>query len=157
MSQRSSLLALAIAGCAFLILPPALASRQEPGGGEHEEESPLVQQMEKVDKGMKVLRRAVADPAKAAENIALVQSMKDAVLAALPLTPQPFMPLDATQTALWRIGFERKMLGVADTLLQLEQALVEGRFEDAKKGYESLTKLKKEGHDTYVPPEEEEG
>ncbi len=157
MGRRLSLLALAIAGCALLVLPTTLVSRQEPAGDEHEEESPLAQHMEKVDKGMKALRRTVADPAKAAENIVLARGMKDTVLAALPLTPQPFQPLDATQTVLWRIGFERKLLGVADALLQLEQALVEGRFEDAKKGYETLTKLKKEGHDTYVPPEEEEG
>lgn len=112
--------------------------------------------MEKLDRGMKGLRRSVIDPAKAADNITLVRGMKDATLAALPLCPEPFKPLNDIEKVVWRIAFERKMLQTADGLLQLEQALVEGRFEDAKKQHEALMGMKKEAHDAFIPPEEEE-
>jgi len=152
-----TLTALAVAGAGLLLLPSAAAwvRPQEPAAGE-EASTPLEDQMEIIDRGMKSLRRGVIDPAKAAANITMVRGMKDAALAALPLCPKPFQPLSEKDGALWRIGFERKLLQVADGLLQLEQALVEGRFDEAKKQHEALMALKKEGHKAYVPPEEEE-
>lgn len=157
MHALRSLSALAVAGAALLLLPSAFAPDaplQEPAAG-HEDESPLAQRMETIDKGMKALRRSVADPAKTADNLTLVRGMKTAALESLPMCPEPFTPMDATQKEVWRIGFERRMLAVADGILQLEQALVENRLEDAKKQYEAMGKLKKDGHDTYIPPEEE--
>ena len=149
---------LAVAGAGLLFLPSATRTQlaaQEPAA-EHEASTPLEDQMEIIDHGMKGLRRSVTDPAKAAANITTVRGMKDAALAALPLCPDPFAPLSDTEKVVWRIGYERKLLEVADGLLQMEQALVEGRFEDAKKQHEALMAMKKEGHKAYVPPEEEE-
>lgn len=149
---------LAVAGAGAFLLPSAVPPRplpQEPGA-QHEESTPLEEQMEIIDHGMKGLRRSVTDPAKAAANLTTVRGMKDAALAALPLCPEPFTPLSDTEKVVWRIGFERKLLQVADGLLQLEQALVEARFDDAKKQHEALMAMKKEGHKTYVPPEEDE-
>ena len=149
---------LAVAGAGMLTLPAASSAwrpAQEPAAGQDPEESPLAQQMETIDRGMKALRRSVTDAAKAADNAAMVRGMKDAALAALPLCPEPLKPAaDDKEKALWRIGFERRILALADGLLTLEQALVEGRLEDAKKQHEALGKLKKEGHDVYVPDEE---
>ncbi len=159
MHPQRSLLALAVAGAAVLILPAALPSfgpRQEPGEKHKEDETPLEKQMERIDRGMKTLRRSVTDPAKTADNVVLVRGMEEAALLAVPLCPDPFTPMDETQKTVWRIGFERRILAVADGLLQLEQALVENRLEDAKKQHEALMKLKKDGHNTYIPPEEEE-
>lgn len=161
MIRSSILAAAALAGAAALLLPfarGAAAPAQEPGSGHetgHEEDSPLVQAMERVDKGMKALRRSVADPAKAEANAELARGMKEAALTALPLCPEPFTPLEGVARVAWRIDFERRILAVADTLLQLELAFVESRLEDAKKLHEGLAKLKKDGHDLYVPPEEE--
>lgn len=149
---------LAVAGACAFFLPSAVPARsvaQEPGA-QHEESTPLEDQMEIIDRGMKGLRRSVTDPAKAAANITTVRGMKDATLAALPLCPEPFTPLSDNEKVVWRIGFERKLLQVADGLLQLEQALVEGRFDEAKKQHEALMGMKKEGHKAYVPPEDEE-
>jgi hypothetical protein len=153
-----TLTVLAVAGAGLLVLPSAVSSwaRPQEPAADHEKESPLEEQMEKLDRGMKSLRRSVADPAKAADNIVLVRGMKDAAVAGLPLCPEPFKPMSDTEKVLWRIGFERKLLQTADGLLVLEQALVEGRFEDAKKQHEALMGMKKEAHNAYVPPEEEE-
>lgn len=153
-----TLAALALAGVGLLLLPSATATwaRPQEPAAEHEKSSPLEEQMEVIDHGMKGLRRSVADPAKAAANITTVRGMKEAALAALPLCPEPFTPMSDTEKTVWRIGFERKMLQVADGLLQLEQALVEGRFDEAKKQHEALMGIKKEGHKAYVPPEEDE-
>jgi len=142
----------------MLLLPSAVSAwnrPQEPAAGA-EKESPLEEKMEVLDRGMKGLRRSVVDPAKASDNLAVVRGMKDAALAALPLCPEPFTPMNDVEKVVWRIGFERKILETADGLLQLEQALVEGRFEDAKKQHEALMAMKKAGHNAYVPPEEEE-
>lgn len=149
---------LAVAGAGLILLPSAVSAwsrPQEPAAGA-EQESPLEEKMEVLDRGMKGLRRSVADPAKAVDNLAVVRGMKDAALAALPHCPEPFTPMSDTEKVVWRINFERKLLGTADALLQLEQALVEGRFEDAKKQHEALMGMKKEAHNAYIPPEEEE-
>jgi soluble cytochrome b562 len=159
MQRRARFLAvLAVAGIGLITLPAATSAwppAQEPAAVQDPEDTPLTQQMEIIDRGMKALRRSVADAAKAADNAALVRGMKDAALAALPLCPEPLKPAaDDKEKALWRIGFERRILALADGLLTLEQALVEGRMDDAKKQHEALGKLKKESHDVYVPDEE---
>lgn len=137
------------------------ARRQEPGAergehAEHGEEGPLHDAMESLNRGMRSLRRSVGDPEKAAENLELLRGMQKSALEALPLCPEPFQPLSDLEQRAWRIGYERKILAVADGLLQLELAIAEGRFDAAKEIYSHLGGLKKEGHDTYVPEEEEE-
>ncbi len=128
---------------------------QEPAA-EHQLDSPLETAMETIDRGMKALRRSVDSPEKAADNLTRLRDMQVAALTARGLCPEPFTPLSDVEKVVWRIGFERKMLAVTDRLLQVEQAIVEARFADAKALYSELTALKKEGHDTYVPPEEDE-
>lgn len=146
----------AVAACAVVSLPFAFASQeparaQEPGV----EEGPLHDAMETLDRGMKAMRRSVTDPEQVAANVERVRGMQAAAVSSFGLCPQPFAPMtDAEQTA-WRIGFDRKVLAVADGLLQLELALVEGRLEEAKEIHSQLTGLKKDGHDGYTQPEEE--
>ena len=137
------------------------AARQEPGQrqeprGEHTEEGgPLHDAMEALDRGMKGMRRSITDPEKVGENLDRVRGMQTAAITAWGLTPETFTPMSETEQVIWRIGYQRKMLAVTDGLLQLEQALVEGKLEAAREIYSQLTGLKKEGHDVYTPPEEE--
>lgn len=146
----------AVAVGAVAALPFAFAS-QDPARGQEPaaEEGPLHDAMETLDRGMKALRRAVADPEQAAANLERVRGMQAAAVSAFGLCPEPFTPMTDLEKTAWRIGFDRKMLAVADGLLQLELALVEGRYEEAKEIHSQLTGLKKEGHDGYTPPEEE--
>lgn len=146
----------AVAACAIVSLPLAFASQeparaQEPGA----EEGPLHDAMETLDRGMKAMRRSVADPEQVAANLERVRGMQAAAVSSFGHCPQPFTPMTDTEKVAWRIGFDRKVLAVADGLLQLELALVEGRLEEAKEIHSQLTGLKKEGHDGYTPPEEE--
>lgn len=159
--RRTIRLALPAAAAAVLAWSPFAAAGQEPAaqepaaGKEHEHEGPLHEPMETLDRGMKALRRTVQDPQKAAENIARLHEMQAAAVESFAHCPEPFQPLSETEQVLWRISYQRKILAVADGLLELEQALVEQRFEEAREIYTRLTGLKKEGHDTYTPPEEE--
>jgi len=131
------------------------ARQQEPHGEHAEDEGPLHDAMETLDRGMKGMRRTITDPEKTAENMERLHGMQAAALTAVSLCPEPFNPLSDTEKIVWRIGYERKMLTVIDGLLQIELALVEGRHDEAREIYSQLTGLKKEGHDTYTPPEEE--
>lgn len=154
--------AAALAAAAWFPSGPAQepAVQQEPAqrpdsAAAHEEGGPLEEPMETLDRGMKAMRRTVQDPEKAGEHIARLREMQAAALESFRHCPEPFTPLSETEQIVWRIGFERKMLAVADGLLRLEQALVEQDFEAARAIYSEVGGFKKEGHDTYTPPEEE--
>lgn len=161
MSSRPRLFLLAaVAACAIAWMPfadPAQepARGQEPAGEHAEEGGPLHDAMETLDRGMKGMRRTITEVEKTAENLERVRGMQAAALTSVSLCPEPFVPMSDAEKVVWRIGYERKMIAVLDGLLQLELALVEGRHEYAKGIYSQLTGLKKEGHDTYTPPEEE--
>lgn len=158
--RRAIRLALPVAAATVLAWSPFSPAAQEPAAGQEpaggpEEEGPLHEPMETLDRGMKAMRRTVQDPAQAAANIARLREMQAAALEALQHCPEPFIPLSETEQVAWRIGYQRKILAVADGLLELELALVEERFEEAREIFSRLLGLKKEGHDTYTPPEEE--
>jgi hypothetical protein len=157
--HRTIRLALPAAAAAVLAWFPFASAAQEPAAQEPAagkgEEGPLHEPMEALDRGMKALRRTVQDPQKAAENIVRLREMQAAAVESFAHCPEPFQPLSEQEQVLWRIGYQRKILAVADGLLELELALVEQRFEEGREIYTRLTGLKKEGHDTYTPPEEE--
>lgn len=150
--------AVAVSAIAWFPTTEALqepARQLDPRGEQAEEGGPLHDAMETLDRGMKGMRRTITDPEKTAENLERLREMQAAALLSVGHCPDPFTPMSETDKRVWRIGFERKMLAVTDGLLQIELALVEGRHDEAREFYSQLTGLKKEGHDTYTPPEEE--
>jgi len=134
------------------------ASAQEPEGQhEHQdqgEDGPLAEAMGELKDNMRALRKTLGSPEKAEDGMAYAAGMRKAALLAFPLCPDAPQGFSKAEQVKWRVDFQRKILSVCDGTLQLELALAEGRMEDAKTIYKSLSDIKKEGHETYDPDEE---
>jgi len=105
---------------------------------------------------MRGLRKSLGAEDTKAVAMEHAEAIKGLTLEALPHSPPaPEGSSDAEQLQ-WRIGFERKMLAVADTMLQLELALADGDLETAQDLYRAAGGIKKEGHETYDPDDEDE-
>ncbi len=107
--------------------------------------------METLQANQRVLKKLIADPAaNRDELLETLHAMQDAAFFALGESP-PSEPeaLDETALALWHVGYKRTMLQLADTILFLEQATLEGNGEALSEGYAKLSESKKTGHDNY--------
>ena len=131
-----------------LALPNADAARQDDEHGE-QAEHPLGSKMDALQSNVKKLRRALKDPQKKDECIKLIQDAQTAAIGSIQHAPPAPKDLAADKHAGWTIGFKRKMLGLADVLLQLELAVSEGRTEDAGKLLGTAFEMKSDGHDVY--------
>ena len=115
---------------------------------EHHEASPLEVAMEGLQSGQRRLRKLLETPESRDACLELVRAMQQSALAAFGNPPAPPEGEGLTPLA-WEVGFRRQVLALLDQLLVLEQAVGEGRVEDAKASYGELSRLKNEGHDRY--------
>lgn len=122
---------------------------QDPVEEAVEEEGPLHDIMEGMKDHMRALRRQLGEEGDKAEAMRHAETLKDLALQALPHCPAPKDGLSAAEQLAWRVGYERKLLQVADGMLQMQVAIQEGDLEAAKNFYRIAGEKKKEGHDTY--------
>lgn len=117
--------------------------------GEHAED-PLHEAMEALQAGMKEMRKMLGKPEQKAELLALVAKMEASALACVTLLPEPAAPLtDPVALATWRIDYQRRMVTVYDTLLQLELTVHKDDADGAKELYKKLGEQKQSGHDAF--------
>jgi hypothetical protein len=155
MDTRLTLLPLLLA--LPLALAPAVSQSpdQESEQDEHHEhEGPLAEAMEHIGSGMRSLRKLMTEEGQAQAAIEIARDLQSNAATALGHPPAPPAGSDGTATALWNIAFRRQILGVLEGMLDLEQALVEGRLDDARSSYAHLNKLKAAGHDRFQIEEE---
>ncbi len=145
----------------FLALSPALLDAnnlfsQNPSQEEEEHDGPLPEAMNGLKDHMRALRKSLSNPERKAESTEHAQAMMQYALEAMkycPPAPEGFSP---TEVVKWKVDFQRKLLSVCDHMLQIELALAEGRIQDAQNLYRAVADIKKEGHETYDPEDEEE-
>lgn len=100
--------------------------------------------------GMKELRPLIGDP-KTHEKalVAKLHEMQAAALSAVanpPAAPEGFREGGEFT---WRIGYQRKVLELADALFECESGVFRGRAEEVKAAYDRANEIKKLGHDTW--------
>lgn len=107
-------------------------------GGKRHEESPLEQNMKKLNGGLKRLRRDIKDATKNETSLATILDMENAIQACKAIDP----PLAAKKAEADRPKFiaeyRKTLIGVEKDLLDVESALLDG--DNAKAG-ESLKKV----------------
>ena len=82
--------------------------------------------------------------------IALTTRLAASAQACIGKLPEQEAPLaDAVAQAKWRIGYQRRMVEVLDTLLQLELATYKDDVDATKALYKKLGEQKQSGHDAY--------
>lgn len=148
---------IALAPFALNPLSSAAQNPQEPGHheeGEHEE-GPLHDIMESLKDHMRAIRRSLGAEDGQAASMEHAEAIKDLALQAVPHCPAPAEGLSELEQLQWRVDYQRKMLAVADGMLQLQLAVASGDLEAAQNLYRSVGGIKKEGHDTYDPEEDE--
>lgn len=135
----AALLALALA-TGFAL--PSTTTQDEP--------TPLQEAMGTLQTGQRALRKLVQDPAANRDALlGTLASMQGGALTAYGIPPAaPDGKSEAEQHA-WRIGFQRRMIGLVDALLAMELATYEQDAEALSAGYGTLGDLKKAGHDLY--------
>ena len=135
---------------------PLEAMAQEDGGqddaatGDADQAPDLDQHMDTLQDGMKALRRMIGKEDKQADALKLCAELQAASLASLAFEPEMTRAIDdkvaRTES---RVGYQRRMVEVYDTLLQLELAFTKGDDAQQKELYKALGKQKQSGHDAY--------
>ena len=124
----------------------AWAATPAPG---QDEDPAIVQHMKQVNRGLRRLRRQVADPAQKDSSLQLVRRMKTGVQAAQKEEPLKTPDLPEAERGPFLKAFGEKMDAVIETLTQLESALEHEKFDQAEELVKKLFALKKEGHDKF--------
>ena len=139
----------------LLALPLAFAPASISANAQDEEPAtPLHLAMEGLGSGMRSLRKQMGDGGDVAQALETVRAMQEHATAAFGHPPTAPEGSDEKATAVWNLEFRRGVLQVALGLLDVEQALIEGRTDDARAGYAALNKLKSAGHDKFQLDEE---
>ena len=124
---------------------------QDPGGEHHD--SPLGDIMEEMKDNMRAARKLIDAVEQHPQCIVHIQRMQQLALDALPYCPK-FSGEDNLEKSKYEINYKRRLLVVADTLLELELALLQGDTEAAQEFYQRLRQTKKDSHGIYDPEDE---
>ncbi|MBT3711398.1 MAG: hypothetical protein HOG19_18280 [Gammaproteobacteria bacterium] len=125
---------------------------QDPNDEHHD--SPLEEIMEEMKDHMRSVRKSIPDVKLHPQCLEDVQAMQQLAIDALPYCPE-YSGEAGIEQEKYKINFKRRLLVVADTLLELELALHSQNIEAAQEFYQRLKYAKKESHDVYDPEDEE--
>ena len=123
---------------------------QEPAASELLEHS-----MEQMNGALKALLKGI-DASNRDKSLANLAKLQAGVVAAKAETPPMAATLEESKRPEFVAGFRRKLVEVLATSCRIETAILDGNYDDANKLVkDELTRLKKEGHDTYQEEQEE--
>jgi soluble cytochrome b562 len=135
--KLKQLLTALLAAAAFTV--PAMA----------EEDTPLTQEMEKLNKAIKLVNRGLSDPAKKDENLAKIAEAKAALEKALTMEPAKVKDIPAGEKEKFMTGYKAAMQDSLKALEELRAAIAAGKADEAAKAMEKLNGQKKEAHKNY--------
>ncbi len=111
-----------------------------------EEDTPLGKEMDKLNKAIKAVNRAIADPAQKDANLAKLADAKASMEKALTLEPAMAKDVPAADKEKFLTDYKASMQEQLKTLEELRAAIADGKADDATKAMEKLVKGKKDGH-----------
>jgi hypothetical protein len=143
-------LPLALAATAFLPLAEAWGPRQDQEQEEHHEESPLHEAMEHMNAALRKADRALK-AGDAATALAGLSEFQRNVVAAKTELPPKAETVPETERAAFVAGYRRTLIDVLRISCDVEQALVEGRLDDARVAFaEKLRPMETTGHERFT-------
>ena len=119
-----------------------------------EKDTPLAKEMSAMNKSLRMLKRQIADPAKKADNLALVAKMKKNIETSQKLEPAKTKDVPAADKPAYLEKFRAQLGDLSKTVDQLETAVKEDKPDDAKKAFEKLGEQKEKGHKDFGVDEE---
>ncbi len=137
---------LALYGPIKVVPPPAAPSLATPTSQTKHQESPLEKQMRILADGMKQLGGQINDPAKQAETVTLISSLKKAAMEAKTVEPTKTATVAASDKEKFLADYRAQLDKLASAFDSIETAAREGRYDQAKALLSTVTELRKEGH-----------
>ena len=110
------------------------------------ESTPLEDQMEKLNKALKLVKRNLADASAKDANLAKIADAKAAIAEAKKLEPAMTKTIPAAQKEKFVADYRASIDETAKALDELKAAIEGGKSDEAAKIMEKLDLQKKEGH-----------
>ena len=143
MNFHSSLLLAAVLAVTAL---PANAQYGPPPPAHGGADSPLEKQMQILARGKRQLSAQVADPAKQQQNLALIESLKQATATSKTLDPRKTASVPAADREKFLASYRAQMDKLTDAFNQMEEAVKTSQYDKAKSLLGELQSVMKEGH-----------
>jgi len=137
---------LVLYGPITVVPPPAAPSLATPTSEAKNQESPLEKQMRILADGMKQLGAQINDPAKQAETVTLISSLKKAAMDAKTMEPTKIAAVAASDKEKFLADYRAQLDKLASAFDSIETAAREGRYDQAKALLSTVIELRKEGH-----------
>src|SRR5688572_21680568 len=121
----------------------AMAADKEKGA------SVLEDEMIAANKVMKNLRTQIADPSKNASSLQMIEQMQKHFLVAKGLEPIRAKKVSESERPKFVADYRKAMVLLMGDMLKMEQAVLDGKNDEAEKIFKSLTKIKADGHEKF--------
>ncbi len=133
----------------FLALPsaPAEAARQDDAT---EEDSPLLKDMEVIQDQLKFLRRNLKKPEENPASLAALQEMQRAAVACKGMSFPMADKAEGEEKAEILKGYKLETIGMIESMLQMERALLEGDNDTARELYKTVKAFEDSGHEKFT-------
>jgi len=139
----------AVAACALVFVfafgAPAQEKKHDP-----KSETPLAQQMERIDDAMHKLKRGVRDATQKDACLTEVVNAQQACLAAKLLTPKMTATLPEAERADFVRDFRKGVAALLVEFTNLEMALLDGDADKSVAIYKKLEAMEDEGHNRFT-------
>ncbi|MDQ3622765.1 MAG: cytochrome b562 [Verrucomicrobiota bacterium] len=111
-----------------------------------EEDTPLTKEMSAMNKNLRLLKRQLADPAKKADNLTLLEKIKKNLDEAHKLEPTKSKDVVAAEKPAYVEKYKAQIIELGKAFGELEASLKVDKQEEAKKALDKIADLKEKGH-----------
>jgi hypothetical protein len=119
-----------------------------------EKDTPLSKEMSGINKSLRTLKKQAQDPAKKAENLALIEKIKGGIAAAIKEEPAKTKDQPTADKSAYLEKYKKEMEQLDKTFDELKAAIEKGDNEAAKKIFAKLGEEKEKGHKDFAPEED---
>jgi len=135
---------LVVAVALLMNCPLVLAQDEKEKGA-----SPLEDEMIAANKVMKNLKTQITDTSKNATSLEMIAQMQKHFLAAKQMEPLRAKKVSESERPKFMTEYRKAMVALMSEMLKMEQAVLEGKNEDAAAILKGLTKIKADGHEKF--------
>ncbi len=165
MSKRPRWLRRAGAAVLAVCLPAAVCmnsarAEEEPRKGVAKgpkKTTPLADHMIEITRAMRKIKRNLADPRKNGDSLELLDAVQKHALAAKSMTPSKAKKLPAQERGKLLKAYREGMIELLKELLDLEQLLLAGKNDAARRKYQHIRRLEKKAHERFQVEEIDSG
>ena len=139
-----------IVSCSVLALAVAFGVSAQETRQEKKADTPLAQQMERIDDALHKLKRAVRDPAQKELCLTEITNAQQACLASKLLAPKMTPSLPEAERATFVRDYRKGIAALLIEFTNLEVAVLDGETEKAVALHKKLESMEDEGHNRFT-------